>query len=100
MANLCIEGRGRRPADTGHRRGFTGALVAGLLLVVSGLTALFNLAGLTAVALEAAGALSAALPEVTDRVATVLPRYGAALAVLFTTYGIWWWTGARFERLR
>ena len=45
-------------------RWFTGALVAGLLLVVSGLTALFNLAGLTTVAFETVGTLSAALPQV------------------------------------
>ena len=80
-------------------RWFTGALVAGLL-AVSGLTALFNLAGLTGVVLEAVGALSATLPQLTDRVGTVLPSYGAALAVLLATYGIWWWTGARFERPR
>ena len=81
-------------------RWFTVALVAGLLLAVSGLTALFNLAGLTGVVLEAVGALSATLPQLTDRVGTVLPSYGAALAVLLATYGIWWWTGARFERPR
>jgi hypothetical protein len=50
--------------------------------------------------LEAVGALSATLPQLTDRVGTVLPSYGAALAVLLATYGIWWWTGARFERPR
>jgi anti-sigma factor RsiW len=81
-------------------RWFTGALVAGLVLAVGGLTALFNLAGLTAGALEAVGALSLALPEATDRVATVLPNYGAALAVVLTAYGIWWWTDGRFERSR
>ena len=55
---------------------------------------------LPAVAFETVGTLSAALPQVTDRVTTVLPRYGAALALLFTAYGVWWWTGARLERLR
>lgn len=72
----------------------------GWLLAVSGLTALFNLAGLTGVVLEAVGALSATLPQLTDRVGSVLPSYGAALAVLLATYGVWWWTGARFERPR
>ena len=79
-------------------RWFTVALVAGLLLSVGGLIALFNLAGLTGVALQVVEALSAGLPQVRGQVATVLLNYAAALAVVLTAYGVWWWTDGRFER--
>lgn len=96
-AVLVRVSRERWRSDQVIDRWFTFALVAGLLLSVGGLIALFNLAGLTRVVLEVVEVLSTGLPQVRGQIAVLL-NYAAALAVVLTAYGVWWWTDGRFKR--
>jgi len=71
--------------------GFNLAIAAIVLAVVGGTWLLLHRTGLAAVSNDAVDLFGTALVTVARRAAPSLPLYGAAIAVLVTALGIWWW---------
>src|SRR3954469_14339737 len=71
--------------------GFNLAIAAVVLAVVGGTWLLLHRTGLAAVSNDAVDLFGTALVTVARRAAPSLPLYGAAIAVLVTALGIWWW---------
>lgn len=71
--------------------GFNIALVAGLLLIVSGVLGLVYLSGLAVVGRDAALLFAQGLGTAADRIAPMLPAYAGAFVLTASALGLWWW---------
>jgi predicted anti-sigma-YlaC factor YlaD len=71
--------------------GFNLGLVAIVVAAGSVIWMFLNRSGLAAVGTDAMGLFGSGLASFTNRVAPALPIYGAAVALLATALGIWWW---------
>lgn len=83
--------RARWRSDQFLDLGFNVAIGLIVLAVVGGIWMLFNRSGLTAVSTDAVDLFGSGLVTFLHRVAPSLPLYVAAIAILATALGIWWW---------
>src|SRR5262245_27454277 len=71
--------------------GFNLGLAAIVVAAGSVIWMFLNRSGLAAVGTDAMALFGSGLTTFTNRVAPSLPVYGAAIALLATALGIWWW---------
>lgn len=71
--------------------GFNVAIAAVVVAVIAGVWMLLNRSGLAAVSNDAVDLFATSMVAVARRVGPSLPLYVAAMALLATALGIWWW---------
>lgn len=71
--------------------GFNVAIAAVLLAVVTGVWILLKRTGLVVVSNDALDVMTHGAVTLVQRVSPSLPLYGAAMALLATAIGVWWW---------
>jgi anti-sigma factor RsiW len=70
---------------------FNAAICAALLLIVGGLAALMNLSGVMTAAAGTWTAMASLGEQFTRKAAPNLNTYAAAVALLLSALGMWWW---------
>jgi anti-sigma factor RsiW len=83
--------RERWRAEQRVDRAFNLAIAASIVLLVSGLTMLFNVSGVVTLVGNFSQIVAEGVRAAADRVVPALSTYLAGTAIILTAAGVWWW---------
>ena len=96
-AVLASVRRQRWQAEQNVDRVFNVAIVAALLIILSGVATLTNVDAVLAISTRAAVAVNDLARDAASQAAPTLSAYAAAAALLVSALGMWWWAERRLS---